>query len=208
MATISKSEFALLCQVTKPTVTGWIRAGHLSAPALVGEGRFARIDPELARVQLRDRLDPEARISNGLNTVLGDEPLTAGSIDHLLKRERLKQSEYRTAEMARLAAVAKGDFVDAGQARAEADAKVRAATDGMATMIESILQEVAIGIAAETGGNRRTVLHSMIEGPSGYKEQWRRYYARRNPAAFQAQLEQHYTAECAAEMVSGYAKVG
>ena len=62
-----------MCNVSKGRVTQWITAGQISGAAIVGEGRSAMIDSELARAQLKERLAINERLGeNGLNTKLDD----------------------------------------------------------------------------------------------------------------------------------------
>ena len=55
MAVVRKSEFAKLCNVSKPRVTQWIAEGKLTPPALIGEGISQRIDVELGMAQVDER---------------------------------------------------------------------------------------------------------------------------------------------------------
>jgi len=71
LAVVRKSEFARLANVSKGRVTQWITAGHISGAAIVGEGRTAMIDVELAMAQLKERLSVDERFGlNGLGTNL------------------------------------------------------------------------------------------------------------------------------------------
>ena len=81
MPVVRKSEFAKLCNVTKGLVSQWIAKGYISDSALVGEGRTARIDVDLARAQLIERRAVNESCGlNGLNTKLGpDAPSEAPS---------------------------------------------------------------------------------------------------------------------------------
>jgi hypothetical protein len=58
---ITRSAFAILSGVSRQTVGGWIRDGHLTPPAVVGEGRDLRVDVDLAQAMLARRLDPAKR---------------------------------------------------------------------------------------------------------------------------------------------------
>ena len=72
MTQLTKSAFARACNITPGRVSQYITARQLTAPALVGEGRAQRVDLELGRAQLRDRLDIDQRLINGLSTRLDD----------------------------------------------------------------------------------------------------------------------------------------
>jgi hypothetical protein len=71
---VSKAEFARMLNVTPGRVSQYIAEGKLFGPALSGEGRSAQIVVEVARAQLRQRLDRAHRVANGFATRLGDSP--------------------------------------------------------------------------------------------------------------------------------------
>jgi hypothetical protein len=85
MTVLTKSQFARAINVVPGRVTQYISAGQLSAPALIGEGRAQRVDLELGRAQLRDRLDIDQRLINGLSTNLDDPKPAKARGDHLVK---------------------------------------------------------------------------------------------------------------------------
>ena len=65
-----------MCGVTKGRVSQWLADGQISGKAIVGEGRAAMIDSEIAHAQLKERLDTTQRFGeNGLNTKLGPDVL-------------------------------------------------------------------------------------------------------------------------------------
>ena len=71
MPVVRKSEFARLCNFSKPRVSQLISAGQLTPPALIGEGKNQRVDVELGMAQLRERLSVNERFGlNGLDTNL------------------------------------------------------------------------------------------------------------------------------------------
>lgn len=69
---VSKAAFATIVGVTKGRVSQWVRDRQIPPSALVGEGRHARINVDLARAALRGRLDPGQRLpgANGQHTNL------------------------------------------------------------------------------------------------------------------------------------------
>ena len=76
MSAIRKSEFARLCNVSAPSVSQWISGGKIDGAAIVGEGRSAMIDLDLARAQVKERRAVnESYGLNGLNTKLDDAPV-------------------------------------------------------------------------------------------------------------------------------------
>jgi phage terminase large subunit GpA-like protein len=60
---VTKAEFASLVGVSRGRVSQWLRAGKIDGAAIVGEGRDARIDAELAKRQLDARLDLGQRLT-------------------------------------------------------------------------------------------------------------------------------------------------
>ena len=164
MSTISKSEFAALCRVGKPAVSGWIKAGHLTAPALVGEGRFARIDPELARIQLRERMDPEARLSNGLDTALGDAPLDSETVEEKIKLQRLAQSELRTKKMREEDAERAGRLVDAVEAKARVTRAAAEAKSFFNSTMLDLADQVAVLAAQPAPLTKKSILLALTAG--------------------------------------------
>ncbi|QRE78254.1 hypothetical protein [Methylobacterium aquaticum] len=73
MRIISKSAFARLCNVQPSAVSNWIANGILSGEAIVGEGRTARINVDVARVQVNQRRDIGQALGNGLKVRLRPE---------------------------------------------------------------------------------------------------------------------------------------
>jgi hypothetical protein len=86
MTILTKSAFAKRCNISPGRVTQYITARQLTAPALVGEGRSQRVDLELGRAQLRDRLDIDQRMINGLSTRL-DDPKPVETAEKRLGKE-------------------------------------------------------------------------------------------------------------------------
>jgi hypothetical protein len=81
LALVRKSEFARLCNVSNGRVSQWITAGYISGAAIVGEGRTAMIDVDVAMAQLKERLSVDERFGlNGLSTNLdGSAPRPPGA---------------------------------------------------------------------------------------------------------------------------------
>lgn len=68
--TMSKGDFAASINVTPGRVSQYIAAGKIYGDALEGEGRLARINPAIARAQLRLTMDPGQRFgANGAAAV-------------------------------------------------------------------------------------------------------------------------------------------
>jgi hypothetical protein len=71
-----KIDFARACNVDKSRVSQWLKAKQIDGAAIVGEGRFAKIDAAVALPQLRLRLSVDERFGlNGLGTNLNWLPV-------------------------------------------------------------------------------------------------------------------------------------
>jgi len=195
---VTQAQLARLVGVSRQRVGQWVKDEKVSPEAISGEGRGLRIDVDLALASLRERLSPDEAF--GLNGISTDLENAGGSTAELIKLEKLKLMRLEVAKKeAELEALG-----DDTVTLAEANTMVCRATELLATLLESVLRDVAAGIAAKTGGDRRLILHSMLEGPDGYKNVWRRWYARAHPAEASDQLER---AEAVAQMVAEYGRV-
>ena len=134
MTLVRKSEFAKLCNVSNGRISQWITAGHISGDAIVGEGQRAMLDVDLAREQLKERLDTDQRYGiNGLDTNLEPSapvvPVVAGlrqvetietdgTVEARLKAEKLKQAEFLTNRLKAEDRARHGKYMDAMEAAA------------------------------------------------------------------------------------------
>jgi hypothetical protein len=88
MTVVSKAEFAELMNVTRQRVSQWLSARQIDGEALVGDGRTARINVEIARQQLSGRLSLSQHLgANGKAILAGG----ASPLDADLKSARLRQ---------------------------------------------------------------------------------------------------------------------
>jgi len=163
---VSKGRFAELCNVTPGRVSQWLTKGMLHGPAIVGEGRNARIDVDLGKAQVKAARDvDQAHSGNGLATNLEAEaprlPLANTVTDQIAEQrlELLKRQnrEKETEEFARL-----GQLVEADDARRHAGQEVNRAIN----RFEGALPEFANAIAAKFKVPARDVLHEL-------KARWR-----------------------------------
>jgi hypothetical protein len=67
---VSKSQFARECDVSPARVSQWINEGKITPDAIVGEGRSAKIDADLATQQVYSRRDVGQSLGNGKDTQL------------------------------------------------------------------------------------------------------------------------------------------
>ena len=68
--TVTKGEFARICNVLPGRVSQWISEGKLSKVAMHGTGRRAKIRVEVALADLNRNLDIDQRFGNGITTRL------------------------------------------------------------------------------------------------------------------------------------------
>jgi hypothetical protein len=151
---VTKAEFASLVGVSRGRVSQWLRAGKIDGAAIIGEGRDARIDAELAKRQLDARLDLGQRLgANG-------KALLAGSllpIDADIKAARLRQltlANERAAEEARLRA---GSYVAADDAKLE----MGRIAGRLVAAFEGVMPELAAAVAAQSTLSQRDALYLM-----------------------------------------------
>ncbi|WP_180901749.1 hypothetical protein [Martelella soudanensis] len=125
---MSKAEFATLISVSAGRVSQYLSAGQIHGRAIEGEGRFARIRPDVAIAQLGLTIDPSqgfgangkasaaswnrqadfprAGRRTGAAAELPLRPLPVEEdeeedLAEQLARERLQQQKYKTAQMER-----------------------------------------------------------------------------------------------------------
>jgi hypothetical protein len=165
---VSKGEFAKLCNVSAGRVTQWIAERKISGDAIVGEGRSAKINAEIARSQLKLRRDVGQSFGNGLKTRLkptsakpdhwgGSEP--ADAVDEEIKREKLEGIRRKNRQEAEEELARQGRYVEAADVRRE---MARIAGD-LVRIFEGALPEFATAIAAEFKIEQRDVLHLLTE---------------------------------------------
>jgi hypothetical protein len=197
LAVVRKSEFAKIANVTKGNVTHWINAGHISGAALVGEGRTAMIDVELAMAQLKERLSVNERFGlNGLDTNL-EAPLdlpvpevresevsppvapvvaqlrpaetieTDGTVEARIKAEKLKQAQFLSSRLKLEDAARHGKYMDTQ----EASGALTRQADEMLKIFEGAFPEFASATAAKFQVPQREMLHLLHEEFRRVREQ-------------------------------------
>ena len=164
---LRKTAFAGLCGVTHGRVAQWIAEGKISGEALVNRGRIEMIDANLAREQLKERLDVKNRFSlSGLSTRLDDYasqerqerlPLEGGSIESQIKAEKLRHAQLQTSRLEEEDRARRGVYVEAATARAE---MTRIAAD-LLRSFEGALPDFASAVAAKFQVPQRDALHLL-----------------------------------------------
>ena len=165
---VKKSAFAALRGVSPARVTQWIAAGKISGAAIVGDGRSAMIDVDLATAQLRERLDVGGRFGlKGLSTRLDGAPPVApaaqlslplgDSVEAQIKAEKLRQAQLMTSRLEEEDRQRRGLYVEAQAARNE---MVRLAADLLGSF-EGSLTDLSAALAAQFHLPGRDVLHVL-----------------------------------------------
>ena len=165
---LRKTAFAGLCGVTHGRVAQWIAEGKISGEALVNRGRIEMIDANLAREQLKERLDVRNRFSlAGLSTRLDDYasadrqerlPLEGGgSVESQIKAEKLRHAQLMTSRLEEEDRARRGVYVEAAAAKAE---MARIAADLLRTF-EGALPDFASAAAAKFQVPQRDMLHLL-----------------------------------------------
>ncbi|NKK92383.1 hypothetical protein GFL95_14280 [Rhizobium leguminosarum bv. viciae] len=167
--TATKGEFAILIGVSPGRVSQYLKEGRISAAAVQGNGRNARIIIERAKADLRVSLDVGQRFGNGLATRLdaatsissltkreAELPITSG-IDREIKEQKLEQIRRANRNAAISDAMSRGTLMKTDDARAEMS---RIAITMLSSM-EGKLPEAAAAIAAQFKLPQRDVLHIL-----------------------------------------------
>lgn len=163
---VSKGEFARRRNVSAARVSQWIGEGKIHGAAIVGEGRSAQIDEELACQQLDQRLDIDQRHSgNGLKTTLltaavppaaSDAPQVYTVADRIAE-QRLELLQRQNREKATEEAVKLGMLCETADARQAAGRQIAQ----ILARVEGALPEIASDLASQFKLPQRDLLHSL-----------------------------------------------
>ena len=184
---MSQAEFARRTHVTRACVNRWLARRLIDGEAIVRDGSRIRIRPELARQQLRRRIDTGQRVGNGLRTRLNGNGAPAGSadvVDDLVRSAKLEALQRANRMAAAEEAARQGRFVAAADARQQMGriaGQLVSETDGL-------LHELAIVLAARFGLPLRDVAFEVRQ--SAMRIRARRGKAMRTEAAAMAELRE------------------
>lgn len=173
---VSKSQYALLKNVTPGRVSQWISEGKIEPDAIVGDGRAAKIDVAKADAHLRRKLDINQRAGNGISTrlttppqLLPQTPLPAGEvpapatqpdldpIEEQIKRERLESLQRDNRKKAEDEAARAGRYVNS-QSSAAQMGKIAAT---MLEIFEGSLADLASALSGRFQIPQRDALHLL-----------------------------------------------
>lgn len=207
---VSKSQYALLKNVTPGRVSQWIAENKIEADALIGEGRGAKIDVRKADAYLRKNLDISQRFGNGLSTRLNEQQSAAAAQTPELKSEELSPTIAPAAPVDPIEEQIKREKLEGLQRENRKRAEDEAARAGRYTLSddsakqmakiatqmlaiqEGSLSEIAASIAAKFQIQQRDVLHLLrteframrVRSASALKET-----AATLPATFEDEIE-------------------
>lgn len=176
---VSKSQYAVLKNVTPGRVTQWISERKIDHTALVGEGRSAKINVRAADECLRRNLDISQRLGNGIGTKLSAPPTAAAQpalpiaeapapaplpitspadpIEEQIKREKLEGLQRENRKRAEEEAARAGRYVETASAQQE---MAKLASD-VVTIFEGGLPQIAAAFASQFSIPQRDALHLL-----------------------------------------------
>lgn len=164
---ITKGEFAALIGVSAGRISQYLKEGRISASAIDGEGRAARIKVEQAKADLRISLDVGQRFGNGISTRLepssnvsfprAAEQIIASGIDQEIKEQKLEQIRRANRNAAIADATARGTLMKTEDAKA---GMAKIASD-LLNAIEGDLPAMATAVSNKFNLPQRDVLHTL-----------------------------------------------
>jgi hypothetical protein len=154
MNCVSKAEFAEIMNVSRQRVSQWLNARQIDGEALVGDGRTARINVEIARQQLSERLSLSQHLgANGKALLNGG----ASPLDADIKAARLRQLILFNERASEDAALRAGTYVKA----ADVKQQLGAVASRLMTSFESSFMPMANAIFASKAQTPNDVLRTM-----------------------------------------------
>lgn len=150
---VSKAEFAEVMGVTRQRVSQWLGARQIDGEALIGEGRGARINVEVARQQLHDRLSLSQRLGANGKAKLG----RAFPLDGDIKAARLRQLVLSNERASEDADIRRGRYVLA----ADVQQQLGSVAARMLSAFEASFMHIANDIVAAHAQTPQDVLRTM-----------------------------------------------
>jgi len=168
MAIIKKSAFARQIGVDPSRITQYLKEGLLDGPAIVGEGRGAMIDSDIACAQLKERLDSDqVHGENGLWTRLDGQPGDLDAVKGAIAIEKLEHARSLTRKLASEEKIRDGAFIDATAAKVATDRAVGLMKAFYYTTLGTLANSLASAIAASKAPLRRQQIYHVLE--AGYR---------------------------------------
>lgn len=168
---VSKGDFAKMIGVSPGRITQMISEGKIGRDALVGEGRTAKIIPDVAKAQIRERTDVGQALGNGIHTQVSDSAPVApapsaqefqsyrpiNNFDAEIRKEKLAEIQRKNRMEAERELAARGTYMRSDHAKL-AMAKM---AGQMLTVFEGSLVDLATAVAAKFELTQRDVLHLL-----------------------------------------------
>jgi hypothetical protein len=153
---VTKTVFASICGVSAARVSQWLSDGKLTGEAIVGHGLRARIRVDVARAQLKRRLDVNQRLATRakLDGPGADE---AQPIEDGIKTERLLQLRHFNQRASEEAALRAGVYVKA----ADVQQQFGAVAARLMTAFEASFMPISNAIVAAHAQTPQDVLRTM-----------------------------------------------
>ncbi len=156
---VSKGKFAELVGRTPAAVSQWIAAGKLSGAALVGEGRYAQVDVEVALQQLGITLDLGQQLAQAAPLLANAAPAVPavaaapGAPAVTSDQERLLKARADREELARAkdeaeARALTGEWMVTAEAEAAWSAQLARLVQAMESWLVTTAAGTCAGIAA------------------------------------------------------------
>src|SRR5271165_1245694 len=158
---VTKTAFADLCGVSGARVSQWLADGKLDGEAIVGHGHRARIRVDVARVQLKQRLNITQRLATGRAKLDGAKPVKSADeaqpIEEDIKAERLAQLRHFNKRASEEAALRSGAYVKA----ADVQQQYGAVAARLMSAFEASFMPIANAVAAARAQTPADILRTM-----------------------------------------------
>lgn len=153
---VGKGEFAKMVGRSAAAVSQWIASGKLAPPALVGEGRFAKIDVDAALAQLGLSLDLGQQLAQSRPILGTDRPALEGVNDdqaRLLKARADREALALEMDRAKAAEMA-GRWLDTAAAEAAWSTHLAGLVQAFDTWLVTTAAADVVSVVAGGGGPR------------------------------------------------------
>jgi hypothetical protein len=160
-------------------VSQWISGGRIFGPALVGEGRYAKIDVAVAEAQLGLTLDPGQQMARGGRPTASAAmpeaaPRPSPAEDHMSRyqKARADSAEIETERMRRRELAERGVYMVAEDARAAWSKEVSDLVQAVEQWLPDLAQELMGVVSADGTVDAKALTVALRKG-------WRGFRARR-----------------------------
>jgi len=158
---VTKTAFASIVGVSGARVSQWLADGKLDGEAIVGQGHRARIRVDVARTQLKQRLNITQRLATGRAKLDGAAPVKgageAQPVEEDIKAARLEQLRHFNKRASEEAALRSGAYVKA----ADVQQQFGAVAARLMSAFEASFIPIANAIVAAHAQTPQDVLRAM-----------------------------------------------